>query len=449
MLKAAAVIGLLLTVLIDPICWAQETTTPPPATAEPAPPEASPKPTVKQESPASAEEQSKAKEQPKTETATPSTTPPSPAPPPAAPPAPPPSPAPPPAAPPAPPPSPTQQPAAEKEGGRPEVNKEAEKALAQPEETKPPVKVTEVERGGLLLAPGKFQLDLDFSYIHLSTNQIFLNGFSILPILVVGQINIERVRRDLFVTSFTVKYGLMQDFQLEVKIPYQVSLNRVSTAQGVQGNTIAQENVETVTQAADLGDVETTLYYQLWKERADRPAVIVGLAWKSKSGRDSFQTSDPTDKPPSGTGFTSLRGLISVVKTADPAILFGSFSYAYAFNRYNVVLHNLNKPETLIDLYPGDNFTFGLGLGYALNYRLSLSFQFLDSITFSSQLGQTDQSGAKVVRTVPNSFNNAGFFRMGASWTMSPTSSIELSVDQGLTGDAPDFTFEIKYPFKF
>lgn len=393
-----ASIGLLLVIFFGPICWAEETTAPPPASGS-AP--SAPPATLPSEPPISE-------------------------------------------------PPPAQQPAAPEGGEKPEAHKEAEKAIAQPEETKQPVKVVEVERGGLLLGKGKLEIDLDFAYSHFSNNQLFINGFSILPILVVGNINVERVRRDLFVTSFIGKYGLMEDFQLEVRIPYQVSFNRVSSAVGLSGGGTAQPNQETITQAADLGDVETTLYYQFWKERTSRPALFFGLAWKSKSGRDSFQTVDPANHPPSGTGFTSLKGIVSAIKTSDPAVVFGSISYAYAFPRQDVVLHNARLPPELIDFNPGDNFTFGMGLAYAINYRLTLSFQFLDSITFSSEIVRTDErTGEKIPRTVPNSFLNAAFFRMGVSWSLTPTDSIEFSLTQGLTGDAPDFTFGIKIPYKF
>jgi len=347
-------------------------------------------------------------------------------------------------------PSPSSQPAAPQGEEKPEAHKEAEKAIAPPEEAKQQAKVVEVVRGGLLLEKGSFQVDLDFSYTHFSTNQLFINGFSILPILVVGNIDIQRVRREVFVTSFTAKYGLMNDLQLEVRIPYLVSFNRVSSAVGLSGAGTAKQTVETTSETADLGDVEATLYYQFWKERTNRPALIFGLTWKSKSGRDSFQIDDPANKPPSGTGFTSLRGIISAIKTADPAILFGSVSYAYAFPRQNVVLHDVRLPPTLIDFDPGDNFTFGMGLAYAINYRLTLSFQFVDSITFTSEIARRDErSGEKVKSAVPNSFLNAAFLRMGATWGLTPTQTIEISLTQGLTGDAPDFTLGIKLPWRF
>lgn len=447
-------IGLLFLIFSGPVCWAEETTASPPTPpTEQAPAQAEEKP--KTETVSSPEQPAPIPETPPTgvptppaEPSTPSKEEPQKEAAPQVPPTP--APEPPSGAAPVPQPAPAQQPAAPQEEEKPEVHKEAEKAIAPPEEAKQPVKVVEVERGGLLLEKGKLEIDLDFAYSHFSNNQLFINGFSILPILVVGQVNVERVRRDFFVASLTGKYGLMEDVQLEVRIPYQVTFNRVSTAQGIGGTGTALPNIETTSETADLGDIETTLYYQFWKERTTRPALFLGLAWKSKSGRDSFQTPDPANEPPSGTGFTSLKGIVSAIKTADPAVLFGSISYAYAFPRRDVVLHSVNQPPKLIDFDPGDNFTFGMGLAYAINYRLTLNFQFLDSITFSSEITEPDLlTGVKEQRTVTNSFINAAFFRMGASWSVTPTNYIELSLTQGLTSDAPDFTLGIKIPFKF
>ena len=310
-------------------------------------------------------------------------------------------------------------------------------------------KTAEVERGGLLLQKGKLEVDLDLGYTHISNNQIFINGFSILPILVVGNVDVQRVRRDFLTAALTGKYGIISNLQLEFRIPFQVTFNQVSSVQGIQGSGTAPANVETSSQTADLGDVEATLFYQLRTEELVWPAMILGLNWKSKSGRDSFQTDDPASEPPSGTGFTSLKGIVSAVKTSDPAVLFGSISYAYAFPRYDVVLHIKDRPSQLIDFSAGNNFTYGLGFAYAINYRLSLSFQFSDSITFSSSITETNKSGAKVERTVTNSFINASFFRMGVTWALTPTQTIEVSLTQGLTTDAPDFTLGLKIPFKF
>jgi hypothetical protein len=241
----------------------------------------------------------------------------------------------------------------------------------------------------------------------------------------------------------------MENIQLEVSIPFQVTFDDVASVQGIQGSGSPGANVETNSQTADLGDVATTLYYQYWTEQPIRPAVIFGLAWKSKSGRDSFQTDDPASHPPSGTGFTSLKGIVSAIKTADPAVLFGSVTYAYAFPRRNVVLHILDRPSQLIDFDAGDNFTYGMGFAFAINYRLSLSFQFSDSITFSSRITQPNATGTKIQSVVPNSFINAAFLRMGVTWSISPTQSMEISLTQGLTTDAPDFTLGLRIPFRF
>ena len=78
---------------------------------------------------------------------------------------------------------------------------EAKEALAEPEETAPPT-AAQVERGGLLIGAGRQEVEYRLSYAHFSSNTIFIEGVAILPVIVVGEIAVERLRRDILIGSW-------------------------------------------------------------------------------------------------------------------------------------------------------------------------------------------------------------------------------------------------------
>ncbi len=316
--------------------------------------------------------------------------------------------------------------------------KEAEKALKAEEERRPIS--PEVEREGLIPIKGRLQLELVETYAHLSSNQLFIEGFGILPILVVGQVEVQRIRRDTFITTLVGRYKLMEGLQVELRVPYQFTSIRISTPTGIMGRTEATPNVEESSTSTGLGDVSGSLIYQLLKEGFRRPGLVVGLGFKGRTGRDVFQTEDPSSNPPTGSGFNSVSLSLSVTKTSDPAVLFGFVSYAYALSRKNVVYRPLNREPTLIDFDPGDNFGLGMGIAYALNYKLTLTTQYQQSINFSTRI-----NGNKL----PNSSTNAISLRLGVVWRINDRMSIDLSVSPGLTLDAPDVRVELRLPYRF
>ena len=307
-----------------------------------------------------------------------------------------------------------------------------QKALEQPEETKKKVETSpELE-----IIKGKLQMEVVETYVSSSSNQIFIEGFGILPILIVGNVEVQRIRRDSFISTLTTRYKLSQDLQLAINVPYVYILNRTTTAAGIAGNTAASPNKETLSRNYGLGDVNGSLNYELLNEGLVRPSISVALGFKARTGQDIFQSDNPT-----GSGFNSISASLNFSKFADPAGIFGYLSYAYAVPRNNVVFRPPNnQPAVLIDFMPGDNFGLGFGIAYALNYKVSLSMQYQQSVNLSSRI-----NGKKL----PNSEINAISLRFGVIWRVNANLSVDLSVSPGLTLDAPDSVVALRLPWRF
>ena len=105
-------------------------------------------------------------------------------------------------------------PAEEKADGESSAASEALKASKEEEEKKKSQgsAAEVIEKGGLIA--GKFQVSLTESYTHLQTNQLYIEGFGILPIVVVGNIDVQNVRRDIFSTVVGASYKLTNKLQV-------------------------------------------------------------------------------------------------------------------------------------------------------------------------------------------------------------------------------------------
>jgi hypothetical protein len=296
-----------------------------------------------------------------------------------------------------------------------------------------------VEKGGLIR--GKFQVSLTESYTHMQTNQLYIEGFGILPIVVVGNVDIQNVRRDIFTTVFNASYKLTNKLQVSVNVPWQYSMASISTATGINGRKAGTANNESTSQSSSLGDVTVGGFYQLTREGLLLPSMSVGLDLKLRNGRDFFETPDPAAHVPAGTGFYMLRGTLSVSKSSAPAVVYGSLGYAYNFPRHDIAYTPKNAPASLIKSYePGASFNVSAGVSVSLNYQLSLNWALAEASQLASKVNG---------RVSPNTATNAITFRMGGIWRLSRTTSIDLSLTTGLTNDAGGTTIALRIPWSF
>ena len=195
-----------------------------------------------------------------------------------------------------------------------EEEKKAKEKAAQTEEL--------VEKGGLIA--GKFQISVSESYTHTQSNQLYIEGFGILPILIVGNIDVQNVRRDIFTTSLSASYKLTDRSQVSVSVPWQHVMADISTAAGINGRQVVGSNKETKAQSSSLGDISIGVSYRLLNEGLSMPALSTFVSLKTRTGRDFFETPDPAAHAPAGSGFYALSVSLSASKSSAPAVIFGS-----------------------------------------------------------------------------------------------------------------------------
>jgi len=296
-----------------------------------------------------------------------------------------------------------------------------------------------VEKGGLIA--GKFQVSVTESYTHSQTNQLYIQGFGILPIVVVGNIDVQNVRRDVFTTVLGASYKLTDKLQVSLSVPWQYSMSSISTATGINARKAAGANNVGTSQSSSLGDITIGSSYQLARETLRLPSLYGGLNLKLRNGRDFFETPDPAAHVPAGSGFYTLQGTLSASRTSAPAVIYGAIGYSYPIERKNIPYTPANSPPVIIKSYqPGAAFTFSAGVSVSLNYELSLNWNLAETSQLSSRLnGQVS----------PNSATNAITFRMGGVYRVSQKTSVDLSLATGLSNDAGGTTISLRLPWSY
>ncbi len=205
-------------------------------------------------------------------------------------------------------------------------------------------------RGGLVLPSGMLEVDNIASYYSLSSDHVTVDGFALFPVLVVGDITSERLRRDILIHTLTTRLGLTKRLQMDFSLPYGFVLNR----------TVDATNTATTQSQFGLGDISTGLSDQVVTERGSMPDLLASVHFKSTTGTNSYDLQSAETSL--GTGFNSLIGQITAAKTNDPVVFYGSLNYTKSLPAHHTIpVSNPADPSetsTLGFIRPGDAFGF-------------------------------------------------------------------------------------------
>ncbi|WP_339531268.1 hypothetical protein [Pseudomonas mucidolens] len=301
---------------------------------------------------------------------------------------------------------------------------------------------------------GKFSVETGMTYARYDARQLTLNGFLALDSIFLGNINLDRIKADNWTLDLTGRYNLDNRWQFDVNVPV---VYRESTYQsgGANGGDPQATSEESVSRDPAIGDVNFGVAYKFLDETPTLPDAVVSVRVKAPTGKEPFgiklvrsTANDNLYVPenlPTGNGVWSITPGISLVKTIDPAVLFGSISYTYNLEEsFDDISSDINqKVGGKVRL--GNSFQIGAGVAFALNERMSMSFSVSDLIQRKSKLKPDGGDWQSIV----SSDANAGYFNVGMTIAASENLTIVPNLAIGLTDDAPDFTFSLKFPYYF
>ena len=323
-----------------------------------------------------------------------------------------------------------------------------------PAENRTPEVAPIFEQPGVLTPRGKYVFEPAIQYGYSSSNRVALVGYTVIPALLIGLVDVREVKRNTATASVTLRRGLTNRFEVEAKLPY-VYRSDATVSREVFTGTAVERAFET--SGKDLGDIELAARYQFNDGGVDKPFFIGGLRFKSRTGKDPFEvvtdctrrcigenvtgTGLPLDLP-TGSGFYSLQPSLTWLFPSDPAVFFGSVSYLHNFKRSNVERTVLGgEKEPLGEVAPGGVFGFNFGMGLALNDKASFSVGY-----DHNSVGRTKQRGIPVPGSVRTQL---GTLLIGYSYRLTDKKTLSVAVGAGLTRDTPDVTLMLRVPMSY
>lgn len=314
------------------------------------------------------------------------------------------------------------------------------------EEAQPDVAAVFQERG-LLTPKGGWVVEPSLQYVHSSSTTVAVDGFTILPAIAIGLIDISEVQRDTLTAALSFRYGLSDRMEVGIRIPYvwrDESLRRREVLVGADAGGLSESDGD------GLGDVELALHYQFNRAVTGKPFFIGNLRVKAPTGSSPFDVdrvpavnSDGEEIPglfilqeqPTGSGFWAIQPSLTMTYPTDPAVIYGNISYLWNIER--------DVDDDIGRINPGDALGISLGTGIALNNQTSISLGYDHSMVFKTKY----ERGAPL----DPSFDRiqVGTFLWGLSHRFSPRTSMNLSVGIGATSAAPDTQVTLRIPMRF
>lgn len=320
-------------------------------------------------------------------------------------------------------------------------------------EPQPPAMANLFEQPGILTPRNQLVLEPSVQYAYSSSNRVALVGYTIIPALLIGLIDVREIKRNTLTGAVTARYGLTSRFEVEGKVPYVYRSDSTISREYALG---AASDKVFGAQGKALGDIEMAARYQLTDGSDTRPYLIGGLRFKARTGKDPFDVETDCitrcDGPdagtglplslPTGSGFYSLQPSLTWLLPSDPAVFFGGISYTHNFKRSNISrLVRAGQREFIGTVEPGGVIGLNFGMGLALNERASFSM----GVELNS-VGRTKQNGQVVAGSVRTQLAS---LLMGYSYRYNDKTSFNVSVGAGLTRDTPDLSINFRMPRSF
>ncbi len=267
---------------------------------------------------------------------------------------------------------------------------------------------------------GKLKINLQYSMLETTGNQLYVDGFSLLPIFVAGNIESQDIVRTGHTLSLFVSRALAGNSQISLTIPYRQESEELTNDEG-------QTTTQTRKSVRGLGDISLKYSKQLFKHNHRLPNLVGNVTWKAPTGKDGYEN---TEKLGLGSGFHSLRTGIGATKLDDPVFLYAGMGYTVNFKE---------KKNTVGNINPGNSYDLSFGVAYALTDSFSMNFGLQQAWTL-----KTTVNGADVV----GSDKHTASLAIGGNLKLSAKRSISIMTNIGLNEATPGFGMQVGIPLK-
>lgn len=309
---------------------------------------------------------------------------------------------------------------------------------APPPEEPTERRVAAVPEGqGVLTRAGNLIFEPSFEYTRSSTNRLVFRGIELIPGIQIGLIEATDADRDTLVGTASLRYGISDRLEAEVRIPYLYRNDRIEVVQqrdeGIVRSIALRED--------GIGDAEFSLRYQFNRPVGQKPIFVGTLRVKSDTGKGPFEVGydefGVATGLATGSGFWAVQPGVNFLMPSDPAVIYGGMAYLYHIPR------DVNKlvGDVMIGrVDPGDAVSANIGFGFALNPRFSFSLGYRHNYIFptKTEIGDTRQK---------SNYLHVGSLNFGMSYRLTERDVLNLGFEIGVTEDAPDVSITLRMPF--
>lgn len=248
----------------------------------------------------------------------------------------------------------------------------------------------------VLFKPGEVQLEFGASYAHeAETSQVSPSA----PVF------ISRFAS----ANFLMRYGLAEDLEFDFGVPL------VYTEQERDARPFDPTDFPFTPKASvGFGDINWAFRYAAIHEDRGLPEVTLNVNAKADTGDEDRLL---------GTGHWDVGTGVSLVKTIDPVVFFGSLGYTWTLEQG--------------DVDPGDQVPYSIGMGFSLNDRVSLSMAMAGAAIRRREINGNEISGSGL---------DINSLQFTTTVQLAKRVYVEPFVGFGLTDEAADFLVGINIP---
>jgi len=301
----------------------------------------------------------------------------------------------------------------------------AREALAQNEDDNTQEKSLEevfeaTENRYSLMKEGQSSMNYSLSYSYVADQRLSVeiaNGG-------VRAFDVNPSNTHTLTNNISFDYGLMNNLTLGGTLPL---VAKHDSADNISGT--------------GLGDVTFNGRWQPWAYVPGELTKTVTGSFKTHTGDSPFETISGK-KLPTGSGYYSLSGGMSISKVVDPVMLFGSSSLSYGLPVKEI--NQVRDGAILMEVHPGASLAFSGGFAHSLSYDVSLSMSFQGSYTDKTTYIFRDSGGSRSKAAAQASMS--GVLNFGLGIRVSPKTITNVGVGFGMTEDSPDILLSLSMP---
>ncbi len=260
----------------------------------------------------------------------------------------------------------------------------------------------------VLFKPGEVQLEFGALYAHEAEHN------AVSPF---GPLFISRFAS----ATFLMRYGLAEDLEFDFGVPLAYTEQERDIRPAPPTTSFPSFTRES---GVGLGDISWAFRYAAIHEDRGLPEVTLNVNAKADTGDEDRGL---------GTGQWNVGTGVSLVKTIDPVVFFGSLGYTWTLEREDVDLGRSISGE--VD--PGDEIPYSIGMGFSLNDRVSFSMAMAGGAIRRTEVNGNEIGGSGL---------DINSLQFTTTVQLAKRVYLEPFVGVGLTDEASDFLVGLNVP---